>query len=69
MSFSIQKVYKTSRGFFWSIEEAQRKENCEKIYDRGGSFAEYETPKGVFVLIDDTKEKTVVFQLQPIEMN
>lgn len=52
----IEKVYKTSRGTFWSKLEAEKKVNRTKTYgSRPGDPVEYEPVQEVFVLMVDVQ--------------
>ena len=46
----IVKAYKTSRGYFDTLEEANKKKNREKISSDRWGFSEYEKPKEVYLL-------------------
>lgn len=48
----IEKVYKTSKGTFWSKVDAEKKTNRAKTYgSRPGDPVEYEPVQEAFVLI------------------
>ena len=74
----IEKVYKTSRGTFWSKLEAEKKVNRTKTYgNRPGDPAEYEPVQEVFVLIVDVQidqgargigTESCVFELSKVEV-
>lgn len=56
MRMRIEKVYKTSRGTFWSKLEAEKKVNRTKTYgSRPGDPIEYELVQEVFVLMVDVQ--------------
>lgn len=51
----VERVYKTSKGTFWSKEDAEKKTNRVKVFGRLGDLAEYEPVQEVFVLIVDVQ--------------
>ncbi len=72
----IKKVYKTSKGLFWTKEEAEK--NREKEYSMN-VFIEswYEPVREVYVLIADVEvdagvrgfgNVTMAFELNPVEI-
>lgn len=61
----IKKVYKTSKGTFWDLAEAEKKLNRVKDFgSRMGDPAEYEPVKESWVLIDEGR----IFQLTEVEV-
>ena len=74
----IKKVYRTSKGTFWSREEAEKKQNREKEY-YVNVFPEhwYEPVREVYVLMTDVEvdagvrgigNVSMVFELKPVEI-
>lgn len=73
----IQKVYKTSKGKFWSLVDANK--NRAKTYgSRPGDPVEYETVQEEYVLIADVENyqgvrgigvEAVAFELTPIQIS
>ena len=74
----IIKVYKTSKGLFWTKEEAEKEQNREKEYYMN-VFPEYsyEKVREVYVLITDVEvdagvrgfgNVTMAFELNPVEI-
>jgi hypothetical protein len=62
----ITQVYKTSKGTFWSLDEALKKCNRKKYFDcRPGDPGEYEKPEICHVLLDDYGE---CFELKQVEV-
>ena len=51
----IEKVYKTSRGTFWSKLDAEKKVNRTRTYGSPGDPDEYEPVQEVFVLMVDVQ--------------
>ncbi len=56
----IEKVYKTSKGTFWSKVNAEKKTNRAKTHGSRPSDLEYEPVQESFVLID---ERYNIFEL------
>jgi hypothetical protein len=67
----IKKVYTTSKGIFWSAEEALKKVNRVKGYgSRPGDPFEYEPVCESFVLVDYKIDGTAnVFSLNPVNVS
>ena len=72
----IKKVYATSKGLFWSMEEAELRKNrardTDSEYYRGdqGKYC-YEPVREVYVLIADVEQDqgiSKVFQLNLVEV-
>jgi len=74
----IIKVYKTSKGLFWTKEEAEKEQNREKEYYMN-VFPEYsyEKVREVYVLIANVEvdagvrgfgNVTMAFELNPVEV-
>ncbi len=74
----IKKVYKTSKGFFWTKEEAEKEKNREKEYYMN-VFPEYsyEQVCEVYVLMTDFEvdagvrgfgNVSMAFELTPVEI-
>ena len=62
---NIKKVYTTSMGRFWSLEEASTKANRQKQYgSRPGDPVEYEPVLESFVLVYGDN----VFELSKVEV-
>lgn len=62
----IKSVFKTSKGLFWSFEEASKKQNRSKDTDpRSPGFNQYEPVEKTFVLMSDWGDK---FELKQIEV-
>lgn len=74
----VQKVYKTSRGTFWSKVDAEKKANRTKTSgSRPDDPVEYEQVQEVFVLIADIQidqgvqgigTECVVFELSNVDV-
>ena len=79
----IKKVYKTSKGLFWTKEEAEKLKNREKDFDIppryvGGSMEySYEPVREAYVLMTDVEvdagvrgfgNVTMAFELNPVEI-
>ena len=74
----IKKVYKTSRGTFWSKLEAEKKVNRAKTSgSRPGDPDEYEPVQEVFVLLADVQTdqgvrgigtESCVFELSKVDV-
>lgn len=61
----VVKAYKTSKGTFLSLEEANKKKNKAKEYDgRDGGCVGREDPKEIYLLCDHD----MYFQLTPIDV-
>ena len=62
----VQKVYKTSKGTWWSCADAEKKANRVKSSgNRPGDPTEYEPVLEAFVLID---EQHNIFELTPVSV-
>ena len=60
----IERVFKTSRGMFWSLEAAEQKVNRQKDTDpRSPTFGKYEDIQCCFVLVS---EFGPVFELKEV---
>lgn len=58
----IEKVFKTSKGLFWSLEEAEKKANRQKDTDpRSSTYRKYEAIQCCHVLVSD---QGAVFELK-----
>ncbi len=77
----IKKVYKTSKGLFWTKEEAEKKKNRAKnsdpYYADMSLEYRYEPVREVYVLITDVEvdagvrgfgNVTMAFELNPVEI-
>lgn len=74
----VEKVYKTSRGTFWSRADAEKKVNRAKTSgSRPGDPTEYEPVQEVFVLIADVQTnqgirgigiESCVFELSKVDV-
>ena len=50
----IERVFKTSKGLFWYLEEAEKKGNRQKDTDpRSPNFGKYEPINVKYVLVSD----------------
>ncbi len=74
---NIQKVYGTSRGRFWSLDEDQKKEHRQQLASLPGLPAEYEPVREGYVLIADVQTdqgvrgmgtQACVFELSKVEV-
>jgi hypothetical protein len=73
----IIKVYKTSKGIFWTKEEAEKKKNREKEKEFYNTEYQYEQVREVYVLIAYVEvdagvrgfgNVTMAFELNPVEI-
>ena len=73
----IIKVYKTSKGLFWTKEEAEKKKNREKEKEFYNTEYQYEQVREVYVLIANVEvdagvrgfgNVTMAFELNPVEI-
>ncbi len=73
----IEIAYETSKGLFWSREEAEKKKNRGKnnyiSYDSGWPRYDYEAVREVYVLIADVElglgiRTSTVFKLTQVEV-
>ena len=73
----IKKVYKTSKGIFWSKEEAEKKKNRAKEKEFYNTEYQYEKVREVYVLIANVEvdagvrgfgNVTMAFELNPVEI-
>lgn len=62
----IEKVYKTSKGTFWSKVDAEKKMHRVKTYgSRPGDPVEYEPVQEAFVLMDEHNNIFELTKVQP----
>ena len=62
----IEQVFKTSKGLFWSLEEAEKKGNRKKDTDpRSQNFGKYEPIEVKYVLVSDFGQ---VFELKEVNV-
>jgi hypothetical protein len=73
----IIKVYKTSKGLFWTKEEAEKKKNREKEKEFYNTEYQYEQVREVYVLIANVEvdagvrgfgNVSMAFELNPVEV-
>ena len=73
----IKKVYKTSKGLFWTKEEAEKKKNRAKEKEFYNTEYQYEKVREVYVLIANVEvdagvrgfgNVTMAFELNPVEI-
>lgn len=73
----IIKVYKTSKGIFWTKEEAEKKKNREKEKEFYNTEYQYEQVREVYVLIAYVEvdagvrgfgNVSMAFELNPVEV-
>ena len=73
----IKKVYKTSKGFFWTKEEAEKKKNRAKEKEFYNTEYQYEQVREAYVLMTDVEvdagvrgagNVSMVFELKPVEI-
>ena len=65
----IIKVYKTSKGTFWSKEEAEKKKNREKEKEFYNTEYQYEKVREVYVLVTwKDQDSGMAFELNPVEI-
>lgn len=54
MEISVKIVYRTSKGTFWNLRDAMKKENRAKEFgSRPGDGSNYEQPQQAYVLVVD----------------
>jgi len=68
----IKKVYKTSKGLFWTKEEAEKKKNRAKEKEFYNTEYQYEKVREVYVLVtwkdQDYGIYGMAFELNPVEI-
>ena len=54
----IEQVYATSKGYFWTLKDAEKSRRRCKMFDERGFFVDYdyEKIKTAYVLIEDIKQ-------------